>query len=82
MIMKDTFVILSKDTVDNNLNFTKLDKKTDDESALHVRLTCPASSDLRGEIYRKIKQTDWTLLDFHQETQSLENIFRQLTKEN
>ena len=30
MIMKDTFVILSKDTVDNNLNFTKLDKKTDD----------------------------------------------------
>ena len=59
-----------------------LDKNTDDESALHVRLTCPASSDLRGEIYRKIKQTDWTLLEFHQETQSLENIFRQLTKEN
>ena len=59
-----------------------LDKNTDDESALHVRLTCPASSDLRGEIYRKIKQTDWTLLEFHQETQSLEDIFRQLTKEN
>ncbi|MBW1827983.1 MAG: ATP-binding cassette domain-containing protein [Deltaproteobacteria bacterium] len=59
-----------------------LDKNTDDESALHVRLTCPASTDLRGEIYRKIKQTDWILLDFHQETQSLENIFRQLTKEN
>ena len=30
MIMKDTFVILSKDTVYINLNFTKLDKKTDD----------------------------------------------------
>ena len=59
-----------------------LDKNTDDESALHVKLTCPASTDLRGEIYRKIKQTDWILLDFHQEAQSLENIFRQLTKEN
>jgi len=59
-----------------------LDKKAEDENALHVRLTCPASTDLRGEIYRKIKQTDWILLDFHQETQSLENIFRQLTKEN
>lgn len=59
-----------------------LDKKSEDESALHVRLKCKASSDLRGDIYRKIKQTDWTLLEFHQETQSLEDIFRQLTKEN
>jgi len=58
------------------------DKKAEDESALHVRLKCKSSSDLRGDIYRKIKQTDWTLLEFHQETQSLEDIFRQLTKEN
>jgi ABC-2 type transport system ATP-binding protein len=59
-----------------------LDKKAEDESALHVRLKCKSSSDLRGDIYRKIKQTNWTLLNFHQETQSLEDIFRQLTKEN
>ena len=59
-----------------------LDKKAEDESALNVRLKCKSSSDLRGDIYRKIKQTDWTLLEFHQETQSLEDIFRQLTKEN
>jgi len=29
LIIKDTFIILSKNIVDNNLNFTKLDKKTD-----------------------------------------------------
>jgi len=49
---------------------------------LHVRLSCQSLTDLRAEIYRKIKQTDWTLLEFHQETKSLENIFRELTKEN
>jgi hypothetical protein len=33
-------------------------------------------------VYRKIKHTDWTLLEFHQETKTLENIFRELTREN
>ena len=58
------------------------DKKEEDGDALHVRLSCRSSSDLRENIYRKIKQTDWILLEFHQEIQSLENIFRKLTKEN
>ena len=50
--------------------------------ALSVRLSYASTVDLRPEVYRKIKDTDWILLDFHQETQSLENIFRELTKEN
>lgn len=54
----------------------------DEEDILHVKLTCQSSADLRGDIYRKIKQTDWILLEFHQETRSLENIFRELTKES
>jgi ABC-2 type transport system ATP-binding protein len=49
---------------------------------LNVRLTCQSSSDLRGGIYRKIKETDWILLEFHQETKTLENIFQELTKES
>ena len=52
------------------------------DSRLQVGLTCKAALDPRADIYRKIKQTDWILLDFHQETQTLENIFRELTKEN
>lgn len=49
---------------------------------VHVKLTCKPGSDLRETIYLKIKQTDWILLNFHQETRSLENIFRELTTEN
>ena len=52
------------------------------DSALNVRLTYQSTEDLRPAVYRKIKETDWILLDFHQETQSLENIFRELTKES
>ena len=51
-------------------------------AALNVRLNYQATDDLRPDIYKKIKKTDWILLDFHQEAQSLENIFRELTKEN
>ena len=49
---------------------------------LQIGITCRTANDPRADIYRKIKQTDWILLDFHQETQTLENIFRELTKEN
>ena len=57
-------------------------KTTETDSELEVRLTYRSDSDLRPEVYRIIKETDWILLDFHQETQKLENIFRELTKEN
>lgn len=69
-------------------NFSKLEgvesvaKMTETDSELDVRLTYRSASDLRPEIYRIIKRADWILLDFHQETQTLENIFRELTKED
>jgi ABC-2 type transport system ATP-binding protein len=57
-------------------------KVSDDDGVLNLKLTCTSSTDIRGEIYKKIKQTDWILLEMHQETQTLENIFRELTREN
>ena len=48
---------------------------------LEVRIACRYPEDLRGEIYRRIKKTNWVLVEFHQETRSLETIFRSLTKE-
>ncbi len=51
-------------------------------SILNVSLSYSSTADLRPEVYRRIKETDWVLLEFHQETQSLESIFRELTKEN
>lgn len=52
------------------------------DSGVCVRLTSDGGMDVRGEIYRRIRQTDWVLIELYQETQTLENIFRQLTREN
>jgi ABC-2 type transport system ATP-binding protein len=52
------------------------------EGALvRIGIDCLPASDPRPELYRRIKQTSWVLLDFHQETQTLEAVFRELTKE-
>jgi len=51
-------------------------------NALNISLSYQSTHDLRPDIYRIIRATDWIILDFHQETQSLENIFRELTKES
>jgi ABC-2 type transport system ATP-binding protein len=52
------------------------------DGQLDVRLRCESSVDPRAAIYENIKQTDWVLLDFHQKTQTLETIFRELTRES
>jgi ABC-2 type transport system ATP-binding protein len=52
------------------------------DGQLEVHLTCRTASDQRAAIYQQIKQTDWILIDFHQETQTLETIFRELTLED
>ena len=53
-----------------------------DNGAMSYRLQCVTPEDIRGEIYGKIKEKDWTLLEFRQESKSLERIFRELTKED
>ncbi|MCP4368530.1 MAG: ATP-binding cassette domain-containing protein [Deltaproteobacteria bacterium] len=55
---------------------------SDDNGILNLKLTCMSSADIRGVIYKKVIQTDWILLEMHQETQTLENVFRELTREN
>jgi ABC-2 type transport system ATP-binding protein len=55
-------------------------EETDEQ--LDVKLSCQSSIDPRAVIYQTIKQTDWVLLDFHQKTQTLEIIFRELTRES
>jgi ABC-2 type transport system ATP-binding protein len=50
--------------------------------SLKVRLACESAGDLREAIYQTIKQTSWVLIGFHRETKTLENIFRELTKED
>ena len=54
----------------------------EDGATLQVKLTCRSSNDLRGEIYKKIKETDWILLELQKGTKTLESIFGELTREN
>jgi ABC-2 type transport system ATP-binding protein len=56
--------------------------ETNNEGVLQASVICRTSADLRGDIYRKIKETEWILIELYQETQTLENIFRELTTEN
>jgi ABC-2 type transport system ATP-binding protein len=52
-----------------------------DPDILRLRLTADGRDNLREMIYSCIKETDWILLELAKETKSLENIFRELTKE-
>jgi ABC-2 type transport system ATP-binding protein len=63
-------------------DISDLTRSDEDDGRIQITLNVPADKDLRKDIYRKIKQTDWILLEFHQETQTLERIFRELTREN
>jgi len=48
-----------------------------DDDALYVRVVC--QGDIREDLYRKVKEKDWVLVEFAKERQSLEETFRQLT---
>ncbi len=55
---------------------------SNDGDVLRVKLAVSSTKDIRADVYRAIKQTDWIVLEFHQESQTLESIFRELTREN
>jgi len=53
-----------------------------DGGILRVKISCRSAEDLRAEVYGRIKETSWILLEFYQEAQSLEKIFQKLTLES
>ena len=61
------------------VDIEQLDEKND--ARLNIRLTGKSDVDLRKNIYTAIKKTDWIIVEFYQETKTLETIFRELTKE-
>ncbi|MGD9159520.1 MAG: ATP-binding cassette domain-containing protein [Desulfobacteraceae bacterium] len=54
----------------------------DDAGVIKITLRCGSDNDPREEIYKRIKQHDWVLLEFHHEIQTLERVFRDITREN
>jgi len=53
-----------------------------ENGAIHLKLICRPETDPREIVYNNIKKTDWVMVGFYQETQTLETVFRELTKEN
>lgn len=74
------------EAVDNALGsidqIDSIKKQGVEDEILHLSLTVRSQSDIREEIYNRIKKTDWVLLELHQESRTLENIFMELTKES
>lgn len=60
----------------------EVEKIDDGNGVLQVRLTSNVDEDIRPAVYQSIKETDWNLLEFYKDTQTLEDIFRELTREN
>jgi len=48
---------------------------------LRLKISAVSGQDIMQRIYAKIRETSWIMVEFTQETKSLENIFRELTKE-
>lgn len=55
---------------------------SDSEDILNISISCDSGKDLREDVYKAIRKHPWIILEFHQESTSLENIFRHLTMEN
>jgi ABC-2 type transport system ATP-binding protein len=55
---------------------------SDDPSRLRIVIDASPRLDPRADLYAAVKETDWVLIDFHQEAKTLESIFRELTREN
>ena len=51
------------------------------DDTVRIKLYCRSSPDLMENIYKKIKMTDWVLIELYQDTKTLEKIFRELTME-
>jgi ABC-2 type transport system ATP-binding protein len=64
------------------LNLSGVSKVTElptDESAHAFEIHGETDSDIRPEIFRLIADKGWVLLELHRDTQTLEDVFRQLT---
>ncbi|MBK9332161.1 MAG: ATP-binding cassette domain-containing protein [Ignavibacteria bacterium] len=85
----DITLILKKDSTDKALilkavssikNIDKARILKEDENSIHFSLTGLKGSDVREDIFKKIVSMNMVMLGLHQEETSLEDIFRQLTK--
>ncbi|MCM2285393.1 MAG: ABC transporter ATP-binding protein [Desulfobacula sp.] len=66
-------------TIDSRLEVTLVDPV--EENLVSFEIRSSGDQDFRSDIYLKIKETDWIILQLAKESQALEKIFRELTRE-
>jgi len=75
---KDSAKTLLK-SIDSNLNIKDVEPVEDD--LVSFEITHSDDRDFRSDIYLKIKETDWIIIQLTKESQALEKIFQELTRE-
>lgn len=60
-------------------NIEKVKIISEDNNAWHLMITVPKGIDIRDELFKKVVSLNMELVELHQETTSLEDIFRKLT---
>jgi ABC-2 type transport system ATP-binding protein len=76
--LKDDAVSLLK-SIGSNLEVINVEPVEQD--LLSFEINNFGSKDVRSDIYLKIKETDWIISQFTKESQALEKIFKELTRE-
>ncbi|MDA8133803.1 MAG: ATP-binding cassette domain-containing protein [Desulfobacteraceae bacterium] len=66
-------------TIDSRLEVTLVDPV--EENLVSFEIRSSGDQDFRSDIYLKIKETDWIIIQLAKESQALEKIFRELTRE-
>lgn len=54
----------------------------DTEDLVCFEIQGPSDRDIRSDLYLKIKETDWIIMELAKETQALEHVFQKLTRED
>lgn len=67
-------------SVDDKLHITSVPPVETDLTSVEIR--SDSDEDIRPQIYSMIKETDWILYQMAKESQALEKIFRELTRED
>jgi hypothetical protein len=57
-----------------------VNEKPSDESVHRFELTAPREADLRSDLFRLAVDKGWTLLELSRDAQSLDSVFRDLTR--
>ncbi len=65
--------------LDNDLSITVAD--TPENEGISFDICCSEDRDIRQDLYLSIKQTDWIITELSRQSQALEQIFQELTRE-